>query len=341
MDADRRSRRAELLDALRLAMVPAGVALVLGVLLLPRRAVPDEVPLPIPDGAALARSIAVDHDLATQARRETLPGPVRALGSAIRTYHALEGTENGAELGRARRSVDATLAEARPAGEPVRPGEAHEGRSGDPGPSRPGDELLLRLRAVQLEGFLDELRGFESSGVQSDELAALGGAFVPAMKAAGWCEGHTLVPREPALRAMFKQMWNAFLGLDNAPGFELSLDEERALYAVYLSAPHPSPASRKAIDAARRGAHDAKSCEAVGEAERAATEAWRLDRIARFAAIDPTYPAAFARGVASYRRADYRAASSAFRTWLTDHPDGPLSLRAHAFLRASDARAGE
>jgi hypothetical protein len=340
VDADRRSRRAELLDALRLAMVPVGVALVLGVLLLPRRAVPDEVPLPIPDGAALARSISVDEGLAALVRREPLPGAVRALGSAIRAYHTLEGSENGAELGRARRAVDATLAEVRPAGEPVRPGEAHQGRPGDPDQSRPGDELLLRLRAVQLEGFLDALRRFESTGVQSDELAALGGAFVPAMTSAGWCEGHTLVPREPALRAMFKQMWNAFLGLENTPGFELSLDEERALYAVYLAAPHPSPASRTAIDAARRGAHDAKACEAVREAERVATEAWRLDRIARFASIDPTYPASFARGVASYRRGDYRAASSAFRTWLTDHPEGPLSLRAHAFLRASDAASG-
>jgi hypothetical protein len=140
---------------------------------------------------------------------------------------------------------------------------------------------------------------------------------------------------------MFKEMWNSFLALDGRPGFEPTLDEQRALYALYLSAPHPSLTMRAAIESARRGARDASACQGVREAERNATEEWRLERIRRLAAIDPAYPAAFARGIASFRRADYRGASLAFQAWLEAHPEGPWSLRARSFLRAADAQLGQ
>jgi hypothetical protein len=319
VDADRRSRRAELLDAIRLAVVPFGVAILFGLLLLPRRGAPDDVPLPIPDAAALAHAAALDRDLAARARSEPLPGPVRALGSAVRAYHMLEAGQNAGDLTRARGALDTALIEAL-AG---------------------GDDAILRLRAAQLEAFLSELRRFEATGVETDELAALAGAFVRSMTTAGWCEGHRLTAREPALRTMFKEMWDALLGLEGRPGFDPTLDEQRALYALYLSSPHPSPSMRAAIESARRGARDANACEGVREAERGAAEDWRIERIRRLAAIDPTYPAAFARGVASFRRADYRGASAAFRTWLADHPEGPWSLRAHSFLRAADAQMAE
>jgi hypothetical protein len=312
--ADAPSRRRELREAMRLALVPFGVAIALGLLLFPRRAIPDSVPLPIADRRGLARTVAADHELAERARHEPLPGPVRALGSALRVFHALEVREADlGELGTARRSVDTALVEALAAGE----------------------EPLLQLRAVQLEGFLAEIHTFASSGVESGELAALGGGFVRSMRREGWCDGHTLAPPESALRALFKQMWGSFLQLDGRPRFDPSLDEERALYAFFLSHPHPSQTMRDALIAARRGANGARACEALAEAERAARETWRLERIARFATIDPTYPAAYARGVASFGRGKYGEAASAFRSWLRDHPDGPLALRAQSFLLAA------
>jgi hypothetical protein len=314
-ETGRRSARAELGDAAWLAVVPIGVAVLFGVLLLPRRADPADVPVPIPAAGSLARAASVDRELADRARGELLPGSVRALGSAIRQYHSLEGSADAAVLGDARRRVDDALTSA----------------------FASGQDALVELRAVQLEGFLSALRSFETSGVESDELTALAGRFVPAMRAAGWCEGSTMLPREPALRTMFKQMWNALLGLDGRPGFEPSLDEQRAFYAFAIAHPHPSADMRAAIEAARRGAHDARACEGVREAEQSASEEFRLERIARIAAIDSAYPASYARGVVSFRRGDYRGASAAFRTWLTDHPDGPLALRAQSFLRASDA----
>ncbi len=282
-------------------------------LLLPRRGVPDSVPLPIPDARELDRVATRDDELAAQARREPLPGVVRALGSALRAYHVFEAGGRAQDLGKARSEVDAALGEALKA----------------------GDDALLRLRAVELQMFLEALRRFESTGAESPEIAALAGSFVRSMTTAGWCEGHRLVPDESARRAMFKEMWSAFLGLESRPAFELSLDEQRALYSLFLSHPHPSPATRASLDEARRGAHSPEACQAVVEAERVATEAWRIERIGRLASIDPGYPADYARGVARFRRGEYSLAAQAFQSWLGAHPDGPLALRAQSFLRGT------
>lgn len=326
---DDSSRRHELRHAAQLALVPVGVAIVLGLLLAPRRATPEGVPLPIADVRALVQVEAFDHHLAEQARREPLAGAVRALGSAIRDFHTLEARDADARaLAEARRGVDLALVDAL-AG---------------------GSDGLLRLRAVELEAFVDEVNRFAATGEESAELQALAGGFVRSMRAEGWCDGHGLAPGASVLRVMFKRMWNAFLGfagsdVDPSPplsargrrltALDPTLDEERTLYAFYLSHPRPSKSMRQAIDAARRGARDAKACAALVEAERAATESWRLERVARLAAIDPSYPADYARGVARFRRGEYGASADAFRKWLGDHPDGPLALRAQSFLRAA------
>lgn len=303
-------------DGLWLALVPVGVAFVLGVLLVPRSAEPEGVPLPLADAASLARTATADRALAEKARRAPLPAAVRALGSAIRAFHTLEAHDADAtQLYGARAAVDDSLVDA----------------------LRGGSEPLLELRALQLEGFVDEVRRFESTDEQSEELAALAGAFVRSMTTEGWVRGHHVVADEAALRALFKNMWNGFLGPAVRPEFAPSLDEQRALYAFYLSHPHPSRGMREAIEAARRGARDAKDCTALEQAERAAIESWRLDHIERLRAIDPTYPADYARGVASYGRGDYVGSAKAFRAWLTEHPEGPLALRAKNYLRAAAA----
>jgi TolA-binding protein len=297
-----------------LALVPLGAALVLGLLLAPRSARPEDVPLPLPDSRELARVAENDRALAERAHRQALPGAVRALGSAIRDFHSLEAhAAEKRELGPARRRVDETLIDALGAGE----------------------EPLLELRAAQLDGFVEEVRRFEATGEESAELRALAGGFVRTMTAEGWRDGRRLLPRGAELHAMFKEMWNTFLGLEHRPSFEPTRDERRALYAFYLSHAHPTKAMRDALAAARRGAGDAKACEAIAEAERVATETWRLDHVKSVAAFDPSYPADYALGVAAYRRGDYGASVAAFRRWLSNHPQGPLALRAQNYVRAA------
>jgi hypothetical protein len=297
-----------------LALIPVGAALAFSLLLAPSHAEPQGIPLPVVDAAALARGVAADGDLAERARREPLPGAVRALGSAIREFHSLEAADADAgRIGEARRKVNAALIDAL-AG---------------------GDGPLLALRALQLEGFLAEVRRFERTGTPSEELSALAGGFVRAMTAEGWCEGHELAPREAALRTMFKQMWNAFLGFEHRAGFEPSVDEMRAVYGFFLAQRHVSRAMREALAAARRGARSPMACTAIAEAEGRGVEAWRLEHVKNLAAIDPAYPVDYALGVASYRHGDYSTSAAAFRRWLDGHPEGPLALRARNFLRAA------
>lgn len=309
-------RRREVRDAVGLALVPVTVALVFGLLLMPRRATPDAVPVPVADRAVLSQVASTDRALDERARREPLPGAVRALGSAIRAFHALEARDgSAAEMSNARRAVDGALVDALATGN---------------GP-------LIALRATQLTSFLQEVDRFEGGAAASSELEAVAGNFVRSLSAEGWCHDHDVVPTRDVLAVMFKHMWNAFLGLDARPELAPTLDEERLLYAFYLSHPHASRSMREALAAARRGARDASACTALDEAERGALESWRLEHIARLAAIDPAYPADYARGVVAFRRGDYGAASRAFESWVRDHPEGPLAMRARNFLRSASS----
>jgi hypothetical protein len=315
---DSHSRMQEFRRALLLSFVPIGVAVVFGSLLLPRAALPDAVPLPIADARELARTRAADMDLAASTRTSPLAPNVRALGSALRAFHTAEAAGADTDsLAQARHVVEDALRDVLPRGETE----------------------LLRLRAVELEIFLAEVQRFESSGVESTELDAVAGNFVRSMRAEHWIEGHSVLPKRDALRAMYKQMWNAFLGLEDRKPFEPSLDEVRALYAFYLLYPHPSAAAREAIASARRVPAAASRALALDDAERAAVEAWRLEKIGRLSVLDPFYPADFARGASNLRRGDSQAAAKALRDWLNAHPEGPLALRAQNYLRlAQNAR---
>ena len=269
------------------------------------------------DARGLERRVRADEELAASARSEGLPDDVRLLGSAIRAFHTLEAKDaEAADLLVARRGVD----EAMQAALKVK-----------------GLAAIVRLRAVQLESFLAEVKKFEANGEESPELAAVGGAFVRRMRREGFCHGHTLLFREPELRVLFKRMFDAFLALDTHAEMTPTVDEMRALYAFYLAHPHLGEAQREALDAARRGAKDKRACDALDEGERYALESWRLDRMTKLAAIDPEYPLAYARGVVLYRRGSYGPAAESFRSWLRDHPSGPWTTRAENQLRAAMA----
>jgi hypothetical protein len=292
--------------------VPVGASLLLGMLVLPRGAMPDALPLPVADRQNLRRTLELDGELAAKARLSALPGAVRALGSALRDFHVLEATGGEpARLAKARQTIDKALVEAQPA----------------------GDERLLELRAVQLEAFLGEVNRFVSTGVESPELGALAGGFVRSMRSEGWCEGHRLVLTDPQLRAMFKQMWNTLLGVEEGSPFALTLDEKRTLYALRLAQPRLPARARDALADAKRAAKDERACASIEQSERRAVEHWSLDHIRQLASVDPDYPAAYARGIANLRGGSFAAAAEAFGEWLSAHPDGALALRARSYLR--------
>ncbi len=303
-----------------LGLVPLGAGIVLGTLCLPHDAPPDDVPVPIPDVHVLAQVRAADHARA----QKPLPDDVRALGSALRTFQSRE-----AQQGVDPYVTPTTMNEARMAIDQVL------------GPLllAKNDDVLLSLRASQLEGFLAEMHAFESKGTSSPELEALGGAFVRRATDVGWCHGAACAMDDDVLRVMFKLAWDTLVRVDRLSAFEPTLDEERVLYAFYLRHPHVPESVRKRIDEAAVAARTPKACHALAEGGALAAEEWRWEKVRRIAQVDPEYPGAYAIGVTQFRRKNYPAAAESFRDWLDAHPDGAWTLRARSFLRASVERA--
>lgn len=304
-----------------LALVPVAIASVLLLLMMPRATAPETVPLPRVDVRALADVARTDDARAAAAEAERLPTDVLAVGSAVRAFNVVEA-RGGDEVARidARRRIDAAVRElAR--------------RSGF-------EEDLLALRAVQMRRFLDAVTHWERTGETSDDFEDLARAFVERATDAGWVVDRRVVLTETERRVAFKTVWNALVGANTSPGFELTLDEQRALHALYIRHPHPPESSRLALEAERRAATTAEACAKANAEHRRQTELWRADKIRRLGAIDPSYPTLYALGVAYYRAGRYDLSAEAFTTFLDDRPDGAYALRARNHLKAALAAAG-
>jgi hypothetical protein len=312
--------RASKLDEYVLGLVPVGVAVILGVLVLPRRAVPEDVPVPVADGRALERAEEGDRRLA----REDLSGDARALGTTLRTFHEREAKQRtdpymtADAMNDARLAIDATRA-------PLLDGK--------------DDHALLALRATQLEGFLAELRAFERTGQESSELVSLAGPFVERMRDVGWCKDHALAMDDSVARVMFDSEWDSLVGVERPP-FAASLDEQRVLYAFYLRHPHVPETVRKRIDEARAIAATPKQCHQLDLAFTAAAETWLIEKVKRLRSIDEAYPVDYALGVVHYREREYPAAVQSFRDWIDAHPDGLFTIRARDYLREATYQTG-
>lgn len=288
----------------------------LAVLVLPRSIPPATVPLPHVDTRLLARVADDDRGLAAEGRRHELPVEVRLLGTAIRDLHEVEAKRD-LPLLQDRRVVleDAIRAVTKDPWE-----FAHQ---------------LLQLRALQLEGFLREVERFESTGVVSSELEALAGAFIPRLDEVGWVRDHRVLLDDAQRRVAFKMVWNATLHLEAHPRFALSLDEQRTLYAFYLMYPHVPESRRTTIESARQSAQTPEQCARVEVDVRRLRSLWLAEKIRKLAQLDPSYPAAYALGVAYFGAGDYEKSAAAFQRYLDDQPAGPWTLSAQSHLKAA------
>jgi TolA-binding protein len=315
-EGDAPSRPARPKESRGLALVPVVVCVLFLALLMPRASAPETVPLPQVDERALAQVRDADRALAARARSERLAPELLAVGTGFRGVQLVEasGTPDEDATVRARTELNDALRVLRQ--------------------RDPAMEGLVTLRAVQLEAFLVEVARFEASGESTRELQELAGAFVDRMRAVGWVEGTKLVPDERQLRVAYKAMWNAVVG-DLSKSLALTLDEQRALYSLYLAKPHPAESRRAELEAERRVAKTEADCSRAAVSARRATERWRAEKIRQLGRIDPSYPTDYALGVAYYREEQYDLAVAAFRSWVDAHPDGPWSLRAKNHLKAA------
>jgi len=309
-------RIARHLEGWQLGVVAVFLALSAALVAVPKPVDATDIPEPRVDAVALRRIHAVDATQAELARRALDPD-AKALGSAIRAYGRADAADDAPAVVDARaRAVDAFRAAL---------------------PTVPED--VLRLRAYQLETFVSEVRGWEISGVETQALRELGGAFVLALRRSGWVDEspgrRRILLDVDALAALFKKRWNEVVGATGAP-FDLSVDEQRALLRFLLKHP-PETAQPSGESSAARA--DPKEAKAREELARAYAEQYRLKKIDELAALDPGYEADLARGVVNYRMGRYPAAAESFRRHLERRPDGPFTLRAQNYLRAALGRA--
>jgi hypothetical protein len=171
---------------------------------------------------------------------------------------------------------------------------------------------LLGLLALQTELFVDATHAFEASGNPSTELRELGGDFLFIAKQNDWLDGRRIVLDDDERAAIFRVRWTELTGLRSEAAFAPTLDEYRAYYGLYLRDAGTSDRER---------------------GERAFSVVRALEK------RDPSYPAAFARGVLFFRAGSFDEAADAFRAHLTRHPDGPWTLRAKNHVLEALARA--
>jgi hypothetical protein len=300
-----------------LALVPVTIAFLMMALMMPRSTVPDAVPLPIVDMRVLSEVMRADDARVQRAKSTRLPSDVLGLGSALR---AIQGTQlNPDATDNDLQSAQVMLDDAR---------RILAGR-------KDWQDDVLALRALQMTTFLEELRRYEQTGQSSKDLDELGGGFVRRMKSSGWADGNRVLLDEPQRRAIFKTVWNALSGVDGIEAFALTLDEQRALYTLYIGRPYAGENAQRTLDALRRDATSADQCARAAIDDRRAREMWRAEKIRRFGQIDPSYPTAYALGVTYYRGGRFDLSSDAFRAWIDAHPDGPYSTRARNHLKAA------
>jgi hypothetical protein len=289
--------------------------------MMPRATAPEAIPLPVVDQRQLAQVARADDARAAAAEAKRLPSDVLALGSAFRELSKVDARGGDeVELTAARRHADIALRELNP---------------------RPElDDDLLALRALQTRHFLDAVARWEATGEKTTDLAELGGNFIERNEEAGWIVGRRVLLSEAQRRTAFKTVWNALAGVDSRRAFALTLDEQRDLYSFYLGHPHAPDSRRTLFATQRRDAKTPEACARVNAEEGRQAELWRAEKIKRLAAVDPSYPAAYALGVAYYRAGRYDLSAEAFTAFIGAQPEGAYSLRAKNHLKAALAAHG-
>lgn len=289
------------------------------VLMMPRETEPNDIPFPVVDARVIAQIERDDTARATLAREKRLPDDALALGTAMRAFYSAQSKKDENALTDARHALNESSSALA-----VRRDSARD---------------ALVLRAVMTEEFLDAITTWEKTGEETKDLAELGGVgFVRSLESAGWAHDRHIDIDASTRRVMFKVVWNGIAGFERTSELALQLDEERLLYSLYLSRPHPAEPDRMNLDAERVAATTDVECEKARISESRAVEKWRLEKIRKLAEIDPQYPGTYALGVAQYRAGRYEQSVEAFRSWIEKHPDGALGLRARNHLKAAVAK---
>ncbi len=166
---------------------------------------------------------------------------------------------------------------------------------------------LLRLRALQSELFVNQVKRFEKSGTGDRQLEELAGDFEHFLRRF-WEKGGGIRLDDAELRLLFRVRWGKLTGTYRRPIFGPQLEELRAYYAIHLRYPQASP-----DEAIARSLEQLRSTRALGR-------------------VDPNFPTKLATGVLLLRAQRPIRAAAALRQYLQTRPHGPYALAARNHL---------
>ena len=278
------------LQGYELGLLTLGVVLTFSLLALPRASRPMSLPLPRIDRAEARQRAANDRALVRRAEETGLPFEVRAVGESIRRFgrSVTQGFDTGHDADDLRERMKAVVA---------------KGQS----------SLLLSLRAVQTEYFVQALAQFEREQKPNPDLQELGGDFLSHALGNGWIdESGQFVGDEAVRRVLFQLHWADLVGKRGTFPFAPTLNEWRLYYRFLLLHPELERAP-------------------VADAEATANAA-RVRVVSALSRKDPDYPALFAQGYLFERLGDAGAAATAYRAHLGQHQSGPYALLARNYL---------
>lgn len=289
------SRLAKHLEGWQVGALVVLIVSVVTLLLVPRSAIPERVPPPAVTAEEIQRARAANDARAREAVEGELPNTVQIVGALVRA------------LGRAEWEGDRHEVRAR---------EAALGRAA--AAAYLEADALDRLRAYQARLFADAYFEAWKTGRVSDDLIELGGQMLRDFAEFGWLNDPATAPphADLVLSALYKRRFIGTVTKDHPhPLLPLDPVEERLLLGYQIEHP-PIP---------RAGT--------LGEVP--APGVFVLRRIDELAALEPSYPVLYAKGIVLFRMAEFDQAAQAFDAHIRTAEDAPYRLRAINYLKAS------
>jgi len=283
-------------------------------LIIPRGAPPDHLPVPRLSPRERAELDARRMSLAREAETSELHGTARVLGSTIRELGRAEHAQDRLAVLAVQRRLEADARDA----------------------LRAAPAALPVLRAYQAQRFVEAVRRWEASGVEDDALIELGGELTKVLREHGWVDERggerRILPDDLVLAFLHERRFNELLETPH-PLLELDLTARRAWLRFAMA--HPPRFAERGPEGAERGGEPGAPSRALTGRRDAPVggDAFVLRKIPEVEALDPSYPAMYARGILWMRMQRWEPAAEAFAMHLESHRDGRLGLRAQNHLR--------
>lgn len=283
-------------------------------LIIPRGAPPDHLPVPRVSPRERAALDARRVALAREAETGELHGTARVLGATIRELGRAEHARDRIAVLEVQRRLEADANDA----------------------LRAAPEALPVVRAYQAQRFVEAVRRWEATGIEDDALIELGGELTTVLREHGWVEesggGRRVLPDDLVLAFLHERRFNELLERPH-PLLELHPTARRAWLGFAMTRP-PRFADPGELGTERDGEPSAPSKALIGRREApVGGDTFVLRKIPEVEALDPNYPAMYARGILWMRMQRWEPAAEAFAMHLEARPDGLLGLRAQNHLR--------